>query len=273
MKHCTIRTPDGGTSAARVDGDELIVLDADDVGDLLRRRAAGSDAREVERRSFDGVELAPVVVNPSKIFCVGHNYVSHIEEMGRDLPSHPTLFAKFARALTGPHDDIVLPANSEAMDWEAELTIVVGDEVRGVGDAEARAAIAGFTVANDISARDWQFRTLQWLQGKTLEASTPVGPVMVDAADVDGAADLAVTCSVDGEVMQNARTSDLLFDPATLVAYISQIITLEPGDLVLTGTTSGVGHGREPKRYLRPGEVVTTEIEGIGRLTNTCIAP
>lgn len=270
MKYATIRNADGSTNAARIEGDTAVLLAAADVGSLLAATAGGGSVAELGSVPYAACELAPVVANPSKIFCVGHNYESHIKEMGRDLPTHPTLFAKFARSLIGPTDAIVLPAHSQAMDWEAELAIVVGAEVRNAGPEEAVEAVAGFTVANDISARDWQSRTLQWLQGKTVEASTPVGPVMVEAADVDGAGDLLVTCTVDDELMQSARTSELVFPPADLVAYISQFITLDPGDLILTGTSGGVGHARDPKRYLRPGETVRTEIEGIGELVNTC---
>jgi len=269
MKFATIRNSDGSTSAARVERDTAVLLSTPDVGSLL-----GSDraVNEIGSAPFADCDLAPLVTRPSKIFCVGLNYKSHIQEMGHELPAHPTLFAKFARCLIGAHDNIALAPGSDAMDWEAELTIVVGSEVRNAGLDEAAEAIAGFTVANDITARDWQNRTLQWLQGKALEASTPVGPVMTDFAEADGAADLEVTCTVDGELMQSARTSDLLFSPTDLVAYISRVITLEPGDLILTGTSAGVGHGRKPPVYLQPGQVVRTSIEGIGELVNTCTA-
>src|SRR5207244_3575409 len=171
----------------------------------------------------------------------------HINEMGHELPAPPTLFAKFARALTGARDPIPLPAGATQVDWEAELAFVIGRPVRHAGLDEAAAAIAGFTVLNDVSMRDWQWRTSEWLQGKTFERCTPVGPVLVSPDEVGGVApDLLLTCEVDGNLMQEARTSDLLFGPAAIVSYVSNIVTLDPGDLISTGTPGGVGAGRQP---------------------------
>ena len=277
MRLATVRTPDG-TRAARQDGDELVLLEgAADVGELLATPgwwdlAAGAEGQRV---AFDGADLAPVVPRPPKIVCLGMNYGSHVEEMGREAPSHPTLFGKYARSLLGPRDPIELPPESEQVDWEVELAFVVGTVARRATGAAAREAIAGFTVLNDVSMRDWQFRTMQFLQGKTWDRSTPVGPVLVTPDELDGgtAPDLELRCEVDGEVMQEGRTSDLLFGPEELVAYISTIVTLEPGDLVATGTPSGVGFGRSPQVFLRPGQVVRTAIEGIGELVNECTAP
>ena len=201
------------------------------------------------------------------------NYRSHVEEMGREAPPHPTLFAKYARSLTGPRDRIELPHESEQVDWEVELAFVIGREARRASGAAASGAIAGFTVLNDVSMRDWQFRTMQFLQGKTWERSTPVGPALVTLDEVPGGAepDLRLTCAVDGELMQDGRTSDLLFGPEELVAYLSTIARLEPGDLVATGTPAGVGAGRTPPVFLKPGNVVRTAIEGIGELVNECV--
>ena len=175
--------------------------------------------------------------------------------------------------MIGARDPILVPPESEQVDWEVELAFVVGREVRRARGAEARDAIAGFTVLNDVSMRDWQFRTMQFLQGKTWERSTPVGPAMVTLDEVPGgpSPDVVLTCEVDGEVMQKGRTTDLLFGPEELVEYISTIVTLEPGDLVATGTPSGVGAGRTPPVFLRPGQVVRTAIEGIGDLLNECV--
>ena len=158
------------------------------------------------------------------------------------------------------------------MDWEVELAFVIGRTVRRATGAQARDAIAGFTVLNDVSMRDWQFRTMQFLQGKTWDRSTPVGPVLVTPDELPGgtAPDLALRCEVDGEVMQEGRTSDLLFGPEELVAYISTIVTLDPTDLIATGTPSGVGFGRSPQVFLKPGHVVRTTIEHIGELVNRC---
>jgi acylpyruvate hydrolase len=200
------------------------------------------------------------------------NYRNHILEMGRELPEYPTLFAKFARTLVGAHDPITLPAGSAKVDWEAELGLVIGTPVRHADDAGAKAAIAGYTVVNDVSARDFQSRTLQWLQGKIFESSTPVGPWLVVAGPDDPLPAGEVSCVVDGEHMQKSDVSELVFDAVTLVRYISGLITLMPGDLISTGTPGGVGAARTPPRWLGPGSVVVTRVEGIGELRNTCRA-
>ena len=216
-----------------------------------------------------GLDYAPVVPKPDKIICVGLNYRAHILEMGRELPEHPTLFAKFRRTLIGANDDIVLPAVSEQVDWEAELAVIVGAPARHVSVEQAAGCIAGYSVLNDVSVRDYQNRTLQWLQGKTFEATTPVGPWLV-TADEAGGPSREITCEVDGEQMQKADTADLVFDPATLVSYISTIITLEPGDIIATGTPGGVGLARTPPRFLTDGSTVVTRIAGVGELRNRC---
>ncbi len=274
MRLTTIRTADG-TRAARVDGDRLVELAAPDVAALLAggpgalrdAATAGGPARDVAT-----VDWAPVVPTPPKIICLGLNYEPHIREMGHDPPEVPTLFAKYAGALIGPRDPIVLPRVSDRVDWEAELAFVIGTPVRHADDRAARAAIAGYTICNDISMRDWQRRTPQWLQGKTFESSTPVGPVLVTPDEVDDARDLRLRCEVDGEIRQDARTSDLVFDPVSIVRYVSEILTLLPGDLISTGTPGGVGAGMTPPVFLRPGQVVRTVIDGIGELVNRCVA-
>jgi acylpyruvate hydrolase len=269
MRFVTLRTA-GGTAAGRVDGDTVVVLDALDVRDVLERRAAGDAVGETgERVARASADLAPVVPRPRKIFCVGLNYRNHILEMGRDLPEFPTLFAKFDRTLTGPFDDIPLPPESQGVDWEVELTIVIGRAGRRVPESDAMSLVAGYTVANDISMRDWQGRTVEWLQGKAFEASTPLGPELVTADEID-AEDLEVRCEVNGEVMQRSRTSELVFGPASLVSYVSTIVTLDPGDLILTGTPGGVGQARKPPVFLTAGDEVRTSIEGIGTLVNRC---
>ena len=201
------------------------------------------------------LDYAPLVPHPEKTVCVGLNYRSHILEMGRELPEHPTLFAKYSSALIGARDDILLPRVSDKVDWEAELAVIIGAPARHVSVEEAGAAIAGYSVCNDVSVRDFQNRTLQWLQGKTFESSTPLGPALVTLDEFDDAAGLEITCSVDGEQVQKALTSDLVFGPAALVSYMSDIFTLMPGDVIATGTPAGVGHARMPPRYLRDGSV------------------
>jgi acylpyruvate hydrolase len=273
VRLATVRSDDGtGTWAASVEGDELVELAAPDVRAVLESGDPTARPSSPRRRPVGEARLAPVVPEPRKVVCVGLNYRHHILEMGRELPSHPTLFAKYALALTGPRDPIPIPAESPQVDWEAELAIVIGRPARRVAVADALDHIAGYAVLNDVSMRDWQYRTLQWLQGKTWERSTPLGPWLVTPDEVDHAADLRVTCEVDGQLMQEARTSDLLFRPADVVAYISQFVTLETGDVIATGTPGGVGHARDPQIFLRPGNVVRTAIEGIGELVNECVA-
>lgn len=211
-------------------------------------------------------------VSTGKIICVGLNYRTHVLETGRQLPEYPTLFAKFPQALLAPHADLQLPEASSQVDWEAELGVVIGAPARNVGQADALESVAGYTVVNDITVRDWQRRSNQWMQGKNFEASTPVGPVVVTPEEIDHARDLRITCSVDGEVMQDGRTSDLVFDVAELISYISRFITLLPGDLIATGTPGGVGQRQSPPRFLRAGETLRTSIEGIGELTNRVVA-
>jgi acylpyruvate hydrolase len=262
------------TRAGRVEGDRILELDHADVGALLADVGVegGAAAEPVAEHPLDGADLAPVVPRPSKIFCLGLNYAAHIRETGRDMPEFPTLFAKFPDALVGAHDPIVLPPESERCDWEVELAIVIGRAVRRASVEDAPAAIAGYTICNDVTMRDWQQRTLQWLQGKTWERSTPLGPALVTPDELDAGVDLALRCEVDGEVMQHGRTSDLVFGAAECVAYISTITTLQPGDVISTGTPAGIGDARTPPVYLRPGQVVRTSIEGIGEMVNPCEA-
>ncbi|KFG00800.1 2-hydroxyhepta-2,4-diene-1,7-dioate isomerase [Streptomyces scabiei] len=273
MKLATIRTA-AGTAAVRLDGTRAVETGAPDVAALLRRPDWRTHAAAADGPTHDvaALDLAPVVTTPSKIFCVGHNYRTHIAEMGREMPSHPALFGKFANVLLGARDDIVHPGETEQLDWEAELGFVLGSRLRRrATEEEAAAAIAGYTVVNDISMRDWQWRTPQWLQGKAWEASTPAGPWLVTGDEIDDAADLEIRLDVDGEVMQRSRTSDLLFTPADIAVYLSTFTTLEPGDLVLTGTPGGVGAARDPKVFLKPGQVVRTVVEGIGECVNTIV--
>ncbi len=273
MRLVTFRT-DGGTRAGRVEGEEVVELDFDDVGALLasgdwRLGAAGAG----RRHPLAGLSLAPVVVRPPAIVCVGLNYAAHAAEGGNEPPAYPTLFAKFASSLIGARDDIALPSVSPCVDWEVELAFVVGGRGRYLSESEALGTIAGYTVANDVSMRDWQSRTSQFLQGKAFEACTPVGPALVTPDELPGgsAEDLRLSCEVDGVAMQDSRTSDLIFGIGAVAAYISQIMSLEPGMLVLTGTPSGVGAARKPPVFLRAGQVMRTTIEGIGVLENHCV--
>jgi acylpyruvate hydrolase len=261
VRLATIRTGDG-TEAIRIEGDRYAALGASDVGAVLESPDWRRDAEAAGAAStpLDGVEYAPLVPRPGKIVCVGLNYRAHILEMGRDLPQAPTLFAKYAESLIGATDPVALPPETEALDAP----------VRRASADEAGAAIAGFSVLNDVTTRDWQNRTKQWLQGKTFEGTTPLGPVLVTPDELPGgtAPALELSCTVDGEEVQKAGTDDLVFGPVELVRYISTILTLKPGDVIATGTPGGVGHARKPPRYLADGSQLVTEISGIGRLEN-----
>ena len=274
MKLATARIEDA-TRAVRVDGDTLVDLGYADLGELLLTPDWAEHARSASGPTWpaDGVRLAPLVPRPTKVVCVGLNYKNHIQEMGRDLPEYPTLFSKFADTLIGATDDIVRPAETDAFDWEVELAVVIGKQVRRATGATAEEAIAGFTVLNDITCRDWQFRTREWLQGKNWDSTTPVGPYLVTPDELPGGVRprLDVRLLVDGEQMQSDTTGDLLFDPVALVEYVSTMVRLNPGDIIATGTPGGVGHARRPERYLLGGETVVAEIDGIGRLENRVV--
>ena len=272
MRLLTFRT-DGGTRAGRVDGDQVVELEDADVGVLLARGEAGLAAARSATgptRPLAGLDLAPVVVDPPKIICVGQNYLGHITEQNAKVPEFPTLFNKFRRALIGPGDEILLPRVSDRVDWEVELVIVIGSSARHLNGPAAEDAIFGYTAMNDTSIRDWQFRTTQWMQGKAFESSTPLGPMVVSKDELDPL-NLRLWTEVDGKVMQDSTTSDLIFKPADLVAYCSDIFTLEPGDVIATGTPSGVGQFRDPPVFLQPGQTVRCSIEGIGSLTNRAV--
>ncbi len=276
MRLGTVRTA-AGTRAAVQQGEAWVLLDAADVGELVARDGWAAEAlarcedATAERRPVSGAELAAPVPRPGKVVCCGLNYHDHIVETGREVPEYPTLFAKFADTLVGPGDDIEVGGDSSRVDWEAELAVVVGKPIRRASRAEAEAAILGYTVANDVSYRDWQSRTLQWFQGKAWDATTPIGPVVVTADEISPRDGLEIRGLVGEEVVQLSNTRELVFDSADLVAYVSQFTRLSPGDIILTGTPGGVGLGRSPQRFLRDGEILTTSIEGIGTLRNTVL--
>jgi len=208
------------------------------------------------------------IERPGKILCVGLNYRSHAEEQDRRPPERPMLFAKWATSLIGPGEPIVLPPISSAVDYEAELAVVIGSRVKGVSVDNALEAVRGYLCANDVSARDLQRGDKQYTRGKSLDTFCPVGPELVPAAEIPDPGALRIRCLVNGEVRQDGTTSDLIFSVPELIAFAAEAITLEPGDLILTGTPAGVGEFRDPPLYLADGDEVTVEIEGVGTLTN-----
>jgi len=211
------------------------------------------------------------IPRPGKIVCVGLNYKDHAEEQGAELPEAPLLFAKFTTSLIGPGDPIVIPPIVTKCDYEAELGVVLGATVRQVSRENALEAVAGYVVANDVSARDLQFGDGQWTRGKSPDTFCPVGP-LVPAADVRDPHSLPIRAILNGEVVQDSTTANLVFGVDEVISYASQTATLEAGDLILTGTPAGVGIFRDPPRLLGPGDEITIEIDGVGTLTNPVVA-
>jgi len=216
-------------------------------------------------------ELRAPVPRPWKVFGVGMNYRDHAKEAGLDLPSSPVIFTKFPNCICGPTDDVEL--HSDYVDWEVELVVVIGRRGRHISEADALAYVAGYTVGQDISDRKIQFtdKPPQFSIGKSFDTYGPTGPALVSLDSFADAQDLVLRCDLDGERVQEARTSDMIFSVSQLIAFLSRSCTLEPGDLIFTGTPAGVGSTRSPRRYLKPGEVIRSEIEGIGVLTNRCV--
>jgi acylpyruvate hydrolase len=267
----TVARADGSTVAARRDGDSLAAFvdpsgaPYTDIGALLQDglATARTEALDGEHR------LVRPVLTPAAIVCVGVNYAPHVAEMGRETPESPTLFLKLPQALTDPGSEIEIPPESNQPDYEGELVAVIGRGGRGIARADALAHVAGVTLMNDVTMRDFQYRSLQWFAGKSWHRSTPVGPEVVTLDEIDGLGERELTTSVNGEVRQRAWIRDLVFDIPTLVADISQMIEFVPGDLIATGTPGGVGHAMKPPRYLAPGDVVEVSLDGLGTLRNT----
>jgi 2-keto-4-pentenoate hydratase/2-oxohepta-3-ene-1,7-dioic acid hydratase in catechol pathway len=249
----------------------------DDVGSLLRadrRSLAALRALDAETSGslvdLEELRPAPPVVDPSKIICIGLNYRAHAAEGGDPLPDKPIIFAKFTNALVGSGEEIVYPHITESLDYEGELGVVIGNHVRNVSDDEAMEAVAGYAVANDVSARDIQDDdpASQWVRGKTLDTFGPMGPYFVSADEVQDWRELRLRTWVNRELRQDELCGDMIFGIDELISFCSQAMTLEPGDIILTGTPSGVGAGFSPPRWLQPGDVVEVEIDGLGRLTS-----
>ena len=263
-----------------VEGNEAIFVDSL-IPDWDRRSlgagalatVAKADLSKLPRVSTNGVRFGAPISQPSKIICVGLNYLAHIKEAGFDAPAEPVVFMKSPDSLVGPNDDIVIPPNSAATDYEVELAIVTGKSALYLNSpADSAEHILGYTIAQDVSERHWQMeRSGQWMKGKSFPTFNPLGPVIVTGDAID-ANNLRLWCSVDGVMKQDSNTDDLLFGIDHLVWYISQFMELFPGDVINTGTPFGVGMGFKPPVYLKPGQVVKTGIDGIGEITNNVIA-
>jgi 2-keto-4-pentenoate hydratase/2-oxohepta-3-ene-1,7-dioic acid hydratase in catechol pathway len=221
---------------------------------------------------LSSVQLLSPLLRPPRIFCVGLNYQDHATESKMVVQAVPTIFMKLASAITGPDSDIVLPAGSTQPDYEAELAVVIGQSARNVTRENWRECVFGYTILNDVSARDVQLATSQWTLGKSFPTFCPIGPWVVTADELTDPHSLDIKLTIGGETLQQANTRDLIFDIPAVLGYISAIVPLEPGDIVSTGTPQGVGLGRTPQRWMRPGEEVAIEVSGIGRLVNRTVA-
>ncbi|MUT67622.1 fumarylacetoacetate hydrolase family protein [Paenibacillus sp. NEAU-GSW1] len=237
------------------------------------RAMASENAAEFVRAEA-GLTFAPCISEPGKLICIGLNYRKHAEETNMPIPAFPILFNKFSNALAAHGEDIPLPRSTNKVDYEAELAIVIGKTAKYVSKEEALEYVFGYCAANDLSARDLQTRTSQWLAGKSCDKFAPIGPYVVTKEEAGDPNALSITCTVNGEVRQSSNTSDMIFDCAELVSYVSQCMTLSPGDIILTGTPEGVVFGYPPEKqlYLQPGDVVTVEIERLGALTNRIVS-
>jgi 2-keto-4-pentenoate hydratase/2-oxohepta-3-ene-1,7-dioic acid hydratase in catechol pathway len=251
---------------------EIIRLNPDQQSEFERAalEIADSPPSKLDVFPIEEAQLGPPIPDPDKIVCLGLNYRNHAEEAGFTPPEIPILFAKYRNALTGPASPIVLPDLSAEIDYEGELAVVVGKRCKNVSVENALDYVAGYMALNDVSARDLQFRTGQWLSGKTLDTFAPCGPALV-VNEISDPQSLDISTRINGQVMQASNTRNMIFSVADSIAYISQLMTLEPGDIIATGTPEGVGFKRNPPVFLRPGDVVEVEIEGIGSLKNPVV--
>jgi 2-keto-4-pentenoate hydratase/2-oxohepta-3-ene-1,7-dioic acid hydratase in catechol pathway len=232
----------------------------------LARAVALDDT--LPRLAMDTLTLGPVVPDPHKIICIGLNYRDHAHETNLAIPEVPTVFAKYSNTLIGQGAPILMSPASSQVDYEAELAFVIGRRAKDVSQNEALSCVAGYTIFNDVSARDYQLRTSQWTLGKSFDTFGPLGPALVTPDEIPNPHALGIKLRVGEELLQDSNTSEMIFSIATLVAHLSSAMTLEPGDVVATGTPAGVGFTRKPPRYLHPGETVEIEIEGLGKLQN-----
>ncbi len=216
------------------------------------------------------IAYAPAVTNPGKIICVGLNYINHAEESKMQVPTTPILFSKFNNALAAHQEEIQLPEDAEKFDYEAELVIVIGKTARNVSEEDALSYVYGYSAGNDLSARDLQFRTGQWLLGKTCDQFAPVGPYIVTSDEAGDVNNLHIVCKVNGELRQTANTKDMIFSCAAIISYASRYMTLEPGDIIYSGTPDGVilGYPEDRQQWLKSGDEITVSIQNVGTLTN-----
>ena len=250
------------------------VLDLSTIGfsSLLHFIESGQDARAKAEDFADQSPANAPIPKPRKLICVGLNYRDHAMETGAEIPTVPTIFSKFATAVIGPGANIVLPKVSKAPDYEAEFAFVIGRGGRHISANSWRDHVYGYTIVNDVTGRDYQKATSQWLMGKTFDTFAPMGPWIVTSDEIADPHNVDVKLDINGETLQDSNTRELIFKIPELIAFLSSVFTLEPGDIVSTGTPSGVGVARKPPRFLKPGDVVTVKIPAIGELRNPVVA-
>lgn len=259
----------GHRHIGEVDGNHLIPLSGlTQIGhETSPKVLAAAERRHADRVPLADVRLRAVSPAAGKIICIGLNYKAHVEESKRELPSYPVMFPKYASSLIGPDADIELPPESSQVDYEGELAVVIGKAGRRISEENAADHVLGYTVCNDVTMRDYQYKTHQWMQGKAWDKSTPLGPYLITPDEVD-LTSAAISTTLNGEIVQKSDLSYLIFGIPTLIATVSEFTELQPGDVILTGTPSGVGYRRDPQLFLQDGDIVTVEIEGVGAITN-----
>jgi 2-keto-4-pentenoate hydratase/2-oxohepta-3-ene-1,7-dioic acid hydratase in catechol pathway len=274
---------EGYTEPAVIVGDEIIGLRQAGFESMLQVVGGGEDALDrVQRWAYDPparerhtpktAVLAAPIPRPHKIICIGLNYRDHAEESKMAIPQTPTVFSKYSTSVIGPNAAIVLPKVSTKPDYEAEFAVVIGKGGRHIAEADWRDHVFGYTVLNDVSARDFQMATTQWMIGKTFDTFCPMGPAIVTADEIEDPHNLNISLTINGETLQKSNTRNLIFTVPQLIAYLSSVFTFEPGDIISTGTPGGVGFARTPPRWLTPGDEVSITVEGIGTLTNPVVA-
>jgi 2-keto-4-pentenoate hydratase/2-oxohepta-3-ene-1,7-dioic acid hydratase in catechol pathway len=282
MRLVTFREGNADRVGAR-SGNNIVDLSAGDSAipsDMRSFLEAGDSARSAAEAVIkaggpsygaEDVKVLAPIADPEKLICIGLNYADHAAESGMDIPTEPIVFSKYASAIIGPGDTIKLPPSSNEPDYEVELVVVVGKSGFNISEADAMDHVAGYTVGHDVSARDYQLQKPggQWMMGKTFDTFAPIGPNLVTSDEIDDPHNLPIRCILNGETVQDSNTKQLIFKVPELIAYLSHVFTLNPGDLIFTGTPPGVGMARDPQLWLKAGDHVACEVEGIGRLENS----
>jgi 2-keto-4-pentenoate hydratase/2-oxohepta-3-ene-1,7-dioic acid hydratase in catechol pathway len=279
MKLVTFRGADGSVKPGLLQDDSILDLTSAGFSDALDAIRQGTEALQKAAASGKGqripaaqVQLLAPIPTPPRIFCVGLNYRDHAVESKMEIPKVPTIFIKLPSAVIGPEAEVRIPSMTKQPDYEAEFAIVIGRQGRRIAAQDWQEHVFGYTILNDVSARDVQLSTSQWILGKSFDTFCPIGPAIVTKDEIVDPHALDVRMTIGGEVLQHSNTRELIFKAPELIAYISAVTQLEPGDIISTGTPAGVGLGRSPQRWLKPGEVMIAEVDGLGRLTNPVVA-